>query len=103
MTVDITQADCQTSYTLRDGAGLSCALTFGADWSAPAEWTILLPGTGGSSRPFVVHRFAAPVTVRLRVWLTPIIGPGRAAELAAAVGARPPRPQGWQRHTPPAA
>jgi hypothetical protein len=103
MTVDRTQLGCQTRYALRDGAGLSCMLTFGADDSAPAEWTILLAGTGTSSDPHVMQRFAAPVAVRLRPWLAPLIGPGRAAELAGAVGARPPRPLGGQRHAPGAA
>jgi hypothetical protein len=103
MTVDRTQMGYQTRYTLRDGAALSCTLTFGADeTSAPTEWNIVLPGTGGSHR-HVVRRFAAPVAVRLRAWLAPIIGPDRATELAAAVGALPPRPSGGQRYTPAAA
>ena len=79
-------------------------LTFGVDeTSAPAEWNIVLPGTGGSGHRHVMRRFAAPVAVRLRAWLAPIIGPDRATELAAAAGARPPRPPGGQRHTPAAA
>ena len=98
MTVDRTQMGCQTRYTLRDRAGLPCTLTFGASESAPAEWTILLPEVG--SHPYVLHRFAAPVTVRFGAWLAPIIGPDRATELAAAVGTRPPQPRDRQRHTP---
>src|SRR5258708_7130895 len=104
MTVDRTQVGYQTRYTLRDEAALSCMLTFGADEiSAPAEWNIVLPGTGASSHRHVMRRFAAPVAVRLRAWLAPIIGPDGAAELASAVGARPPRSLGGQRHRPAAA
>ncbi len=97
MTIDRTQLGCQTRYTLREGAALSCTLTFGADAGAPPEWKILLPGPGGSRQPDVMHLFAAPVAVRLRTWLAPIIGPDRAAELADAVGARPPRIPGMRR------
>ena len=103
MTVYRTQVGCQTRYMLCDRAALSCILTFGVGESAPTEWAILLPGTGGSSHPYAMHRFAAPAAVRLRAWLASIIGPDRATELAAAVGARPPRQPGWQRHTPAAA
>lgn len=100
MTVDRTQAGYRTRYTLRTGATPSCVLTFGAGDSTPAEWTILLESTGTTSDRHVIHQFAAPVAVRLRAWLAPIIGASRAAELAAAVGARPPRPPAWQRDTP---
>jgi hypothetical protein len=102
MTVNRTHTGCQTRYTLRDRAGLPCTLTFGAGESAAAEWTMVLPGTG-SSHPYVMRRFAAPVTVRLRAWLAPIIGPERATELAAAVGTQPPQPRDWQRLTTAAA
>jgi hypothetical protein len=60
----------------------------------------VVPGTGAGGRLDVLRRFAAPAAVRLRAWLAPIIGPARAAELAGAVSARPPRSPGWQRHTP---
>ena len=103
MTVDRTQVGYQTRYMLRDRATLSCMLTFGAADSAPAEWTILLESTATTSHRHVMHRFAAPVAVRLRAWLAPIIGPDRATELAAAVRARPPRPPDRQRNTPAAA
>jgi hypothetical protein len=98
MTVSRTQMGYQTRYTLRDRAGLPCTLTFGVGESAVAEWTMVLPRTG-SSHPYVMRRFAAPVTARLRAWLAPIIGPERATELAAAVGNQPPQPQDRQRHT----
>jgi hypothetical protein len=98
MTVDRTQLGCQTRYTLRDGAALSCTLTFGADQGAPPEWKIVLPGSGGDRQLDAVHLFAAPVAVRLRAWLAAIIGPDRAAELDRAVGARPPRLPGVPRH-----
>jgi len=91
MTVERTQLGCQTRYTLREGAALSCTLTFGACQGAPPEWKILLPGPGSSRQLDGMHLFAAPVAVRLRAWLAPLIGPDRAAELADAVGARPPR------------
>lgn len=103
MTVHRTQVGYQTRYTLRAGATLSCVLTFGAGDSTPAEWTILLESTGTTRDRHVIHRFAAPVAVRLRAWLAQIIGAERAAELAAAVGARPPRPAAWQRDTSAAA
>jgi hypothetical protein len=98
MTVDRTQLGCQTRYTLHDGAELSCTLTFGADQGAPPEWKIVLPGSGGDRQLDAVHLFAAPVAVRLRAWLTEIIGPYQAAELAEAVGARPPRQPAVRRH-----
>ena len=44
MTVDRTQMGYQTRYTLRDGAALSCMLTFGAG-------EISAPGTNQRSRP----------------------------------------------------
>lgn len=97
MTVDRAQLGCQTRYTLHDGAALSCTLTFGADQGAPPEWKIVLPGAGGDRQLDAVHLFAAPVAVRLRTWLAAIIGPDR-AELAKAVGARPPRLPGVRRH-----
>jgi hypothetical protein len=103
MTVDTTQLGSQTRYTLRDRAALPCRLTFGADAGAPAEWTIVVPGTGASGQLPVARRFAAPAAVRLRAWLAPIVGPARAAELAGAVSAEPPQSPGWQRHTPAAA
>jgi hypothetical protein len=100
MTVDRTQVGYQTSYTLRDVTGPSCTLTCGTAETAPAEWKIQLPGIASSKRVYIVHRFAAPVAARLRAWLAPIIGSDRAAELADAVGARPPRPPGRQLHAP---
>jgi hypothetical protein len=103
MTVDRTQLGCQTRYTLNDRAGLPVTLTFGAGDGALAEWEILLPAAGDSSRPDVTRRFVAPVAVRLRAWLAPLIGPGQAAELADAVVNRPPRPMGRQRCAPAAA
>jgi hypothetical protein len=96
MTVDRTQMGCQTRYTMDDRAGLPVTLTLGAADGAASEWQIRLPATGKSSHPDVMHRFTAPVTVRLRAWLVPIIGTARAAELSAAVGAQPPRQRGWQ-------
>jgi hypothetical protein len=85
MTVDTIRVGSQTRYMLRDGAGMSCMLAFGPRQADP-EWEILLPGRPGD----VLRRFAAPAAVRLRAWLAPILGAGRAAELAAAVAARPP-------------
>jgi hypothetical protein len=35
---------------------------------------------------------------QFRAWLTPIVGPGPAAELTDAVDAQPPLTSGWQRH-----
>ena len=99
MTVDTTQLGSQTRYTLREPAALPCRLTFGAEASAPAEWTIVVPGSGASGQLPVARRFAAPAAVRLRAWLAPIIGPARAAAFAGAVSARPPRSPGWQGHT----
>jgi hypothetical protein len=103
MTVDRSEAGCLTRYTLHDGAGPFCTLTCGAGEIAPAEWKIQLPGGGISNPVYIMHRFAAPVAVRLQAWLAPIIGSDRAAELTNAVGARPPLRPGRQGDMPAAA
>jgi hypothetical protein len=90
MTVERNQLGCQTTYTLHEGEALACTLTLGANEDAPPEWKVRLPGPGGSRQLDVMRVFAAPVAVRLRAWLAPIIGPNRATELVCAVGARPP-------------
>ncbi len=102
MTVDTIQAGGQSTYTLRDGAGPCCQLAFSGGQGGPTEWQIVLPATGASDRRDVQRRFAAPGAVQLRTWLAAIIGAGWAAELAAAVAARPPWPPGRQPYAPPA-
>lgn len=98
MTVERTHAGHQTRYALRDGAALVCALTFGGPEIEPANWKILLPGPGGTEDLYGAERFRAPDVRQLRAWLTPIVGAGHAAALAAAVDAEPPPASGWQRH-----
>ena len=95
MNVARTHAGRQTRYELRDQAGLSCVLTYTADPDEPATWKILLPGTGGAEDLYGTQRFPAPDAAQLTAWLSPIVGPGRAAELARAVDTAPPPPAGW--------
>lgn len=100
MTVDTIQAGGQSIYTLRDVAGPCCQLAFSGGQGGPAEWQIVLPAIGASGRRDVPRRFAAPAAVQLRTWLAAIIGAGGAAELAAAVAARPPWSPGRQPDAP---
>jgi hypothetical protein len=95
MNVARTHAGHQTRYELRDQAGLSCVLTYTADPDEPATWKILLPGTGSHEDLYGTQRFPAPDAAQLTAWLSPIVGPGRAAELARAVDTAPPPPAGW--------
>jgi hypothetical protein len=97
MSVERMNAGHQTTYELRDGAGLSCVLTYTADPGEPAIWKILLPGPDGTEDLYGTHQFADPDAVLLQAWLAPIVGSDRAAELAAAVDAAPPGPAAWQR------
>jgi hypothetical protein len=96
MAIDRTHAGHQTRYELRDETGLSCVLTYTADPEDPATWKILLPGPGGTEDLYGTHRFSSPDAVRLEAWLVPVVGRGRAAELAAAVDAAPPPAAAWR-------
>jgi hypothetical protein len=95
MSVERTHAGHQTRYELRDQDRLSCALTYTADPGDPATWKILLPGPGGTEDLYGTQRFPSPDADQLKSWLGPIVGPDRAAQLAAAVDALPPPPAGW--------
>jgi hypothetical protein len=95
MSVERTHAGHQTRYELRDHDRLSCALTYTADPGEPAIWKILLPGPGGTEDLYGTQRFPAPSAAQLTAWLRPIVGPDRAAQLAAAVDTSPPPPAGW--------
>ena len=95
MSVERTHAGHQTRYELRDEGGLSCVLTYTADPGDPSTWKILLPGPGGTEDLYGTQRFPSPGAAQLTAWLSPIVGPDRAAQLAAAVGTAPPPPAGW--------
>lgn len=97
MTVERTQVGHQTRYTLRDGNGSSCVLTYGEFEVVPAAWKILLPGPDGAQDLYGTRRFSAPDASLLRGWLASIVGGDRADVLAKAVGAEPPRASGWRR------
>jgi hypothetical protein len=99
MTVERTNIRRQTRYAMRDGAALRCILIFdkGEDGSGPAVWKILLPGSAGTKDLYGVHEFLRPDAGQLTAWLTPIVGPDAAAELAMAVEAEPPPGGDWQR------
>jgi hypothetical protein len=99
MSVQRTHAGHQTRYELRDGAGLSCVLTFTADPDEPATWKILLPGPDGTEDLYGTQRFADPDAAQLQAWLTLIIGSDHAVELADAVDAAPPPPAAWRPRT----
>ena len=101
MSVDRTHSGHQTRYELRDEAGLSCALTYTADPDEPATWKILLPGPGGTENLYGTQRFISPDAAQLQAWLTGIVGRDRAAELADAVDAAPPRPAAWRPRSEP--
>src|SRR6201995_5888042 len=92
MSVERTHAGPQTRYKLRDQDRLACALTYTADPGEPAIWKILLPGPGGTEDLYGTQRFPAPSAAQLESWLSSIVGPWRAAELAQAVDAPPPEP-----------
>ena len=100
MSVERTHAGHQTRYELRDEGGLSCVLTYTADPGDPSTWKILLPGPGGTEDLYGTQRFPAPDVAQLTSWLSPVVGSGRAAELAAAVDASPPQPAHWGRTGP---
>jgi hypothetical protein len=53
-------------------------------------WKILLPGSEGTDELRGTHQFLTPDAEQLTAWLSPIIGVGRATELADAVDASPP-------------
>ena len=95
MTVQRTHIGHQTRYELRDGGVLSCVLTYGGAEMEPAVWKILLPGPDGTEDLYGTDRFLAPTAPLLRAWLAPIVGDDRAAALASAVDAAPPKPSGW--------
>jgi hypothetical protein len=99
VTVERAHIDHLTRYTVRDGAALRCDLVFdtGEAGIGPAEWKILLPGPEGTEQLYGVHRFMRPDAAQLTNWLTPIVGPDAAAELAEAVDANPPHDADWQR------
>jgi hypothetical protein len=96
MSVDRSQSGHQTRYALRDDAGVTCVLTYTAEPDEPAVWKILLPGPGGTEDLYGTHQLPHADPESLREWLSPIIGPAQAAELAGAVDAEPPRPAEWQ-------
>jgi len=100
MTVQRTHAGHQTRYELHDGAGLSCVLTYTADPDEPAVWKVLLPGPGGTEDLYGTEQFSDPDAARLQVWLSPLIGAERAAELAGAVDTAPPPPAAWRPRSP---
>ena len=101
MSVDRTHSGHQTRYELRDEAGLSCALTYTADPDEPATWKILIPGLGGTEDLYGTERFISPDAAQLQAWLTRTVGHDRAAELADAVDAAPPRPAAWRPRSEP--
>jgi hypothetical protein len=67
----------------------------------PATWKILLPGPGGTEDLSGTQRFTSPDAAQLQAWLTRIVGRDRAAELADAVAAAPPRPAAWRPRSEP--
>jgi hypothetical protein len=103
MTVQRTNVGHQTRYAMQDGAARRCILTFdkGEDGGGPAVWKILLPGPAGTEDLYGVHEFLKPDAAQLTAWLTPIVGPDAAAELAMAVDAEPPPGGSWQPAHPP--
>jgi hypothetical protein len=96
MGVERTHAGHQTRYELRDGAALSCVLTYTADPDQPAAWKVLLPGPGGTEDLYGTERFPSADAGRLEAWLSPLVGGDHAAELASAVDAAPPPQAAWQ-------
>jgi hypothetical protein len=99
MTVDRTHnLNHQTRYELSADAGLASVLTFTAEPGEPASWKILLPGPDGTEDLYGAHQTPDPDADWLQFWLTPIIGPDQAAELAAAVDAAPPGAAAWRHH-----
>jgi hypothetical protein len=97
MSVERIQAGHEIRYELRDNAALACVLIFGEPEIEPAVWKILLPGPAGTEDLYATERFRTPDAGQLRVWLTPIVGAGHAAELTDAVEAQPPLTSGWER------
>jgi hypothetical protein len=97
MTVERTQTGHQTRYVLLDGDATSCVLTYGEFDLVPAVWKILLPGPDGTEDLYGTEQPLTPSAPQLRKWLAPIVGADRAAELATAVDAEPPKTSGWQR------
>jgi hypothetical protein len=96
MSVERTEMGHQVRYELRDGAALGGVLIFGQPEIEPAAWKILLPGPGGTEELLATERFRGPDAPQLQAWLTPIVGPGPAAELTEAVDAQPPLTAGWK-------
>jgi hypothetical protein len=96
VSVNRTHAGHQTRYELRDQAGLSGVLTFTADPGEPGTWKILLPGPDGTEDLYSTQHFPSPDAARLEAWLSPVVGPDRARELASAVEAAPPAPAAWR-------
>ncbi len=99
MAVERSHVDHETRYVVRDGTALRCVLAFdtGEGGGGPAVWKILLPGPAGTEDLYGLHEFLRPDAAQLSAWLTPIVGPDAAAELATAVDADPPHAAGWQR------
>jgi hypothetical protein len=56
----------------------------------------LIPGLGGTEDLYGTERFISPDAAQLQAWLTRTVGHDRAAELADAVDAAPPRPAAWR-------
>ncbi len=92
MTVNRTHIGHETRYAVRDNGTLRCVLVFdgGEGGSGPAVWKILLPGPNGTEDLYGTRDLLRPDSSQLEVWLTPLVGPGATAELAAAVKADPP-------------
>jgi len=97
MTVERSYYGHETTYAPRHGADISATLIFDASGDAQAAWKILLPGPGGRNDLYGMQEFAAPDAAQLRAWLTSIVGPNQAAELAEAVDAQPPHQAAWVR------
>jgi hypothetical protein len=85
-----------TRYELRTDAGLAAALTFTAEPGEPATWKLLLPAPGGTEDPYGARQTTDPNASWLQSWLTAIIGADQAAELTAAVSAKPPPSAAWR-------
>lgn len=97
MSVERTHTGHEIRYELRDSTALVCVLIYGQPEIEPAAWKILLPGPAGTEDLYATKRFRTPDVRQLRAWLTPVVGSGPAAELAAAVDAQPPLTSGWER------
>jgi hypothetical protein len=99
LTVERTHIGHETRYTKRDADAVRAILVFdtGEDGGGPAEWKILLPGPHQAEDLYGTRQGFWRNGGQIEAWLMPIVGPGTAAELAAAVEAEPPRAAAWPR------